>query len=167
CAFGGVKEKTIFRPVIKRAKEWNALDVIPVKMRNKDVSCNRAAVEFVSELLTEATKSCAAVENKNLLAGAHLHARGIPSVAKIFRLGSRHRTAHAPKSDSHSSCRSLVHLQPGDEIRQFMGWFTLCSLVESSLWFLCDLCDALATFAVKSFEPQRPGKKCREDRKEG
>ncbi len=34
----------------------------------------------------------------------------------------------------------------------------MCSLVESSLWFLCDLCDALATFAVKSFEPQSPGR---------
>src|SRR5437667_3836900 len=105
-AFGGVKEKTIFRPVIKRAKEWNALDVIPVKMRNEDVSGNRAAVEFVTELLAQGTKSRTAVENKNLLAGAHIHARGIPSVAKIYRLGSRQQTAHAPESDSNSSCRS-------------------------------------------------------------
>src|SRR5947207_14085173 len=75
-------------------------------MRNEDVSGNRAAVEFVSELLTEATKSCTAVENKNLLAGAHLHARGIPSIAEIFRLGTSPRTAEAPNSGWHAPSQS-------------------------------------------------------------
>jgi hypothetical protein len=53
--------------VVQRTKEWNTLDVIEVKMAEKDVSANGLIPEFLFQLLSKQPDSGTAVEDQNLI----------------------------------------------------------------------------------------------------
>jgi len=66
--------------VIERAEERDALDVVPVKMRNENVSGYRLVLEFRIELATEGAESGAAIENVDGVSRANFDAGGIAPV---------------------------------------------------------------------------------------
>src|SRR5216683_192908 len=103
-----MKKKLAVGTVIQWTKEWNALDVVPVKVRNEDVSGQGELLlsKFVLQLLPQNAKAGATIKNVKLFADAHLDAGGIAAIAHVFRLRGRRGTTHAPKLDSH-------RLQPG------------------------------------------------------
>src|SRR5579863_822682 len=73
-----------------------------MKMRDEDVCVNRARLEFVAESLSQDAKAGPAVEDIKAVAEAHFHARGVASVAHIFRLSGRCGSANSPELDSHT-----------------------------------------------------------------
>jgi hypothetical protein len=63
---GKVKRKVV-AGVVQRTKEWNALDVIEVKVAEEDMSANGLIAEFLLQLLSKQPDSGAAIENQNLI----------------------------------------------------------------------------------------------------
>ena len=101
-AAGGVERETVFRVVVERAEERDALDVVPVKMRDEDVGANRFALRVALQLLPERAQSGAAVEDVEVVAEANFDAGGVASVAQVVGLGSRRGSAYAPELNSHT-----------------------------------------------------------------
>ena len=94
--------KTVFRVVVERAEERDALNVVPVKMRHENVGANRFAFGFALQLLPQRAKSGAAVEDVKIVAQANFDAGGVASVAQVVGLGSRRGPAYAPELDTHT-----------------------------------------------------------------
>jgi hypothetical protein len=67
-AAGGVERETVFRVVVERAEERDALDMVPVKMRDEDVGADRFAIRVALQLLSERAQSGAAVEDEEVVA---------------------------------------------------------------------------------------------------
>jgi hypothetical protein len=83
-AAGGVKDKRIFAVAIKRREKWDALDVVPVKVRKKYVGVDGMPILFLRKLFAQIAKSGAAVKNVNVPIHADLNARGITAVSQVF-----------------------------------------------------------------------------------
>ena len=81
---GGMEEKIVVRVGIKRKEEWNALNVVPMKVRQKNVSVDGSILMLGVKLLAQITKAGAAIENIDLAVDAHFNAGGITPVAQIF-----------------------------------------------------------------------------------
>src|SRR5579885_22914 len=96
-----MKGKTALRTFVERAKEWHALDVVPVKVRDENVGGERALTELAVQFVSKHPESGATIEDVNLVSDAHLHARGVAPVAQILGLWSGRRAAYAPKSNLH------------------------------------------------------------------
>src|SRR5438270_14072497 len=88
--------------VIQRAKERDALNVVPMEVRNEDVSRKRALGELAFQLVAQDAKAGAAVENVDVVAKTHFNAGSIASIAQVLGLWSGRRAAHTPKLQSHS-----------------------------------------------------------------
>src|SRR5262249_18835337 len=114
-----MKRELILSAVVQRREKRNALNVVPMIVRDKDVSGNWPVAKFLLQTVAQIAKARTTIKDKGLLIYAHFHARSITPVAKIFSLRSRRRTAHAPESDAHV----LSHLVCRDGIRQFARWF--------------------------------------------
>ena len=99
---GGVKGEAILGIFIERAEEGDALDVVPVKVRNEDVGRDGLAVGLAFQLLAEATEAGTAVENIKILAEADFHAGSVSSVAQVPGLRGGRRSAHSPELDPHT-----------------------------------------------------------------
>ena len=95
--------ETVFRIVVERAEERDALDVVPVKVRNENVGANGFAFGFALELLSEAAQSGAAIEDVEVFARENFDAGGVATVTQIVGLGSRRGSAYAPELDTHTS----------------------------------------------------------------
>src|SRR6266568_5557039 len=61
---GTMEVKTILRAVIKRSEEGDPLDVVPMKMRNEDVSRDGMRAELAPQLLAQGAKPGATVEDE-------------------------------------------------------------------------------------------------------
>jgi hypothetical protein len=42
-----VEEEVVFRRIVKRGKEWDSLDMIPMKVRDEDMGVERLAGELL------------------------------------------------------------------------------------------------------------------------
>src|SRR5438309_7678596 len=89
-----MKEEIIVLAGIERCKEWDSLNVVPVKMRKKDVGVDRLALGFLDELLALVAKAGAAVEDVNLAVDSDFNAGGVSAVAEILCLRCGRRSAH-------------------------------------------------------------------------
>src|SRR5437016_12052438 len=87
-AIRGVEKKMAFAVGVKGREKWNALDVVPVEMREKDVRGNGSSVGFLHELLAEIAKAGSAIKHVDVVIQANLDARGIDR--KSTRLNSSH-----------------------------------------------------------------------------
>src|SRR5215471_8163317 len=87
--------------IVERAKKGHALDVIPVKMGDKDVRAESTVSELSLQRVSEHTKAGAAVEDVNLVSDADFYAGGVASVAQILGLWSGRGAAHAPELNLH------------------------------------------------------------------
>src|SRR4051812_47588676 len=101
--------------VIKRAEERHSLDVVPVKVGDKHVRREWSITELALQFVAEHTKSCAAIEDVNLISDADFYARGIPPVAQVLGLWSGRGTAHAPKLNLHKP-RYRLRVESSSEI---------------------------------------------------
>src|SRR5439155_24157131 len=80
-------------------EKWDALDVVPVKMRKKNMRAQRLAVEFLCQLFAQDAKSGAAIKDVDVAVDANLHAGSVAAIAQIFRLRRGRGSANAPKAD--------------------------------------------------------------------
>jgi hypothetical protein len=78
------------------------LNVIEVKVAEKDVGSNRAVAEFLLEFFTEEANSRASVEDQDLIAvRADFNAGGISSKSHVVFLGCWSRTTNSPEPHAH------------------------------------------------------------------
>src|SRR5205814_9772535 len=88
--------------VVRGAEERDALDVIPVKMREQEIHREGPVVAAVHERGAELAKARARIEDeKRSRAVAHLDARGIVAIAHGQRPRCRDGPARAPETDLH------------------------------------------------------------------
>src|SRR5207302_1494258 len=59
----GVEEEIVIRIGIKRSEEWNALDVIPVKVGEEDVRVDGPILVLLQELLAQIAEAGATVKD--------------------------------------------------------------------------------------------------------
>src|SRR5579871_5545450 len=90
-----MEDELVLGMVIERAKERDALDVVPVEVRNEDVREQRLVLEFALELVPEDPEPGAAIEDVEVVAEAHFDAGGVASVAQVLGLGRGRRPAHS------------------------------------------------------------------------
>src|SRR5258708_7132759 len=98
---GRVKNKRILRVFVQRSKKRNSLNMVPVEVRDENVRRDRFPVRLTLQLLPEAAEARSAIKNIEVIAEAHLDARGVPSIAQVPGLRSRRRPAHSPELDPH------------------------------------------------------------------
>jgi len=110
--------------VVEGAEKRHALNVVPMKMGNKNVGVKLAVAEFVLQLIPQHAEAGAAIEDINALSNANLDARGIAPVAQILGLWRGRRTTYAPKLDPHRfGWISLSNLGRRQSFRQLDWWF--------------------------------------------
>src|SRR5215469_1563793 len=95
--------ETTLGTVVERAKKRHALNVIPVKVRHKDMRTEGLVPKLALQRVPKHTKPRAAVEDVNLVSDAHFYAGGVTPIAQILGLWSGRGTAHAPKLNLHKS----------------------------------------------------------------
>jgi len=108
--------KTVFPVVVKRTEEWNALNVIPMEMRDENMGGNRGAIEFVAKRLPQNPKAGAAIKYIKFIANAHFHAGSVAAVAHIFRLRSGRRPSNSPELNPHMSPRWMLAKLPSSAV---------------------------------------------------
>src|SRR6266481_5261372 len=97
-----MEEEIVFWIVVQRQKEWDALNVVPVKMRDENVGDHRFPARPFAQLLAKIAEAGSTVENINMVVNAHFHARRVAAVTQVLQLGSRSRTTHAPELHIHA-----------------------------------------------------------------
>src|SRR5580700_11135119 len=96
-----LEEEPVLRVGIQRTEERHALNMVPMKVRNKDVSRKRLFPKFTLQLLAQNAESCAAIEDVDAVAETHLDAGGVASIAHVLGLWGGRGTANAPELDPH------------------------------------------------------------------
>src|SRR5437867_2478091 len=96
-----MEEEVIIRTGVKRSKERNTLNVVPMEMGKKNVRVNGTVLMFLHELLAQVPEAGAAVEDIDLPVDADLNAGGVPSISQIFELGSGSGPPDAPEFHQH------------------------------------------------------------------
>src|SRR5436305_2910914 len=109
AAAGGVEKEKVIGIVVERAEEWDSLDVVPMKVGDEDVRVHRLTFRLPQHLFSEHTEACAAIENIAAAVDAHLDAGGVATIAQVFRLRSRRRTANSPELDLHKGSLTTLH----------------------------------------------------------
>jgi hypothetical protein len=81
----GVKVEVIFG-IVQRLEKGDALDVIPVIVRKKNLGFDTLMAELGNQLLPEKPQAAAAIQDENL-AGLcpEFYARRVAAVAQIFK----------------------------------------------------------------------------------
>ena len=112
---GRVEHEPVCGVVIKRPKKWDALDVIPMEVRNKNVRSDGAIFEFAMQLLSQRAKTSTAIEDENAVPNSHFNAGSITAITQVFRLRSWYGPSNSPELDAHrfrrdnlSSCNVRV-----------------------------------------------------------
>src|SRR6266699_5155028 len=83
--------------VVGGGKEWQTLDVIPVRVCNEKSQLDRLWSQLLFQRQTETTNPGARVEHDNFAVGPHFYATGIASIPVRRRPRHRERAAHAPQ----------------------------------------------------------------------
>src|SRR5580700_5089039 len=108
-----LEEEPVLRVGIQRTEERHALNMVPMKVRNKDVSRKRLFPKFTLQLLAQNAESCAAIEDVDAVAETHLDAGGVASIAHVLGLWGGRGTANAPELDPHRLPGRTKALSPG------------------------------------------------------
>src|SRR5262249_25901126 len=85
---GGMKDERTALALIQRREEGNALNVVPMKVREENVRVERLAVGFLLQLLAQIAKPGATVKDVDVPIDAHFHAGSIAAITQVFRLRS-------------------------------------------------------------------------------
>ena len=83
-AAGRVKDERALAVVIQRRKKRDALDVVPVKVRKKNVRVDGVAIPFLGEMLAQVAESGAAIKNVDVPIYADFNTGGISAVTQVF-----------------------------------------------------------------------------------
>ena len=87
---------------VKGRKKRQALDVIPMRVRNKQGEIERPALEFIEERSAKLAQAGAGIKDDDVRAAANLDAGGVAAVTHGARSRRGNRAAHAPKLDVRS-----------------------------------------------------------------
>jgi len=100
CGQHDLRKRRSPRRPEQRSEGWQALDVVPVEVRQHNMDARHLALK---KFLAQGSKAAAAVNDDGLFfAGtANLQAGGIAAVAKPVRLRCRDGTAHSPEPQIH------------------------------------------------------------------
>ena len=91
------KERDVVVGAVKRCKERQALNMIPVKVRQEDPGFDGLSVRLLHQALARSPHPAAGVEDDGfVLRGANFHARRVSSKLEVFNLRCRGGTADAP-----------------------------------------------------------------------
>lgn len=102
-ATGRVEEEIVIRVLIQRLKKWDALNVIPVEMREKHVGIDGIGVALCHEALAQISETGSAIKHVDVVIDANLHAGGVSTVLHVLQLRRWSRSTHTPESDFHAS----------------------------------------------------------------
>ena len=83
--------------LIDREKKWEALDMVPMCVREEQGDFQWGIVEFGEELAAERAQAGAAVENDDMVIGADFDAGGVAAVADGGRAGCGDGAADTPE----------------------------------------------------------------------
>src|SRR5438874_10402405 len=83
--------------VIRRGKERQTLNVIPVRVCNEKCQLDCSWSQLLLQRQTETTNPRARVEHDNFTIGPHFYATGITTIPDRRRPWHRERAAHAPE----------------------------------------------------------------------
>src|SRR5205823_14186410 len=83
--------------VVRRGKERQTLDVIPVRVRNEESQLDRFRSQLLFQRQTEGTNPGARVEDDNFAVSPHFYATGIASIPDRRWPRHRERAAHTPQ----------------------------------------------------------------------
>src|ERR1700746_3457298 len=120
---GAMKGELILGRIVQRPEKGDALNMIPVKVRNEDVGGKGAVSELTLELIAEDAKPGSAVKDVDAVVEADLNTGGVTSVAHVFGLWRRRGSPYAPELDPHSCPRRLIlNLRMPANCRQ-LGWW--------------------------------------------
>jgi len=98
----GIKEELV-AGTVKGFEEGDALDVVPMKVREEDAGVDGALAELAFEGAAQEAEAGAAVKEEELAAGrAEFDAGGVAADAGVFRLGGGGGAAYAPETNQHS-----------------------------------------------------------------
>src|SRR5215469_3640482 len=84
--------------VVGRNEKGKTLDVVPMRMGDQHRDFERLVFEFLHQGLAKRANAGTRVEDENLIADAHLNARGIATEHCGLDSGCRNRTPHAPET---------------------------------------------------------------------
>src|ERR1700682_729112 len=79
-----VKKERAVLARIKRSKKRDALNVVPVEVRQENMRGDRSAVAFLNQLLAQVKEAGAAVKDVNMPSDAPLYAGGVAAVAQVL-----------------------------------------------------------------------------------
>src|SRR5690348_13862626 len=97
-----MEEEVILAIIVERSEERDALDVVPVEVRKKDVRIDRLARKLGVQALSQIAESGTAIEDEHLAVDAHFYTGSIAPITQILRLRSGSRSAYTPEFHSHS-----------------------------------------------------------------
>jgi hypothetical protein len=83
--------------IIYGRKKWQALDMIPMRVRNEQGKVERFVLEFSEQRPPEQPQSGAGIENNDVVARPDLNAGGIPPIAQGAAAGGGSGTTNAPE----------------------------------------------------------------------
>src|SRR5205823_9205287 len=86
--------------VVGRREKGQALDVVPVRVRNQKSQFDRLRCEFLLESEPECTNPGASIENNDLTVGPYFDTAGIASVTNGRWSWHWNGTAHSPKLEA-------------------------------------------------------------------
>lgn len=98
---GAMKDEPVFRFLVQGAEKRKALDVVPVKMRDENMSVDGAGTEFMAQAHAEGAETSSAIENVKIVAEADFDAGGVASIPHVFGVRSGRGTTHTPKLNAH------------------------------------------------------------------
>jgi hypothetical protein len=85
---------------VERREEWQALDVVPVRVGDEDVGLHR---QLLQQLLRQRKYAGAGIENdQGIVIAADFDAGGVATVAHGVRARRGNRATHAPESNFHA-----------------------------------------------------------------
>ena len=107
-AEGRVNFEEVLRRITGR-KEWKTLDVIPMRVGEKERSFDRLSGCFFDQLFSKEAQTAAGIENKKLGAKPNLDARSITAVAHTVRGRRRNRPSRTEKPHPYFAVRRFLH----------------------------------------------------------
>src|ERR1019366_6658927 len=101
---GARKERDVVLGPVERSEKRDALNVVPVEMRQEDIGLDRLPFRFLQQSLTERADAAARVENDAfIIGGSDLDAGCVAAELQVFNLRRGRRPANTPESEPYLS----------------------------------------------------------------
>jgi len=98
--------------IINGRKKWQALDVVPMRVRNKQGEIERFAFEFRCEGQAEFAQARAAIQDDDVIAVADFDASGVAAITDGGRPGRGNGAANTPEFDVRAVLNGMNLTQP-------------------------------------------------------